>query len=153
GLPGPAHGRGEPAVVGATFRAGSPGAAPGVRPPVAQAATARALHCVNCGECNSVCPIFHAAQVRLPQMLTHLGEALHAGAARGPPGATWLDLCMAWGNWGGVCRAGTPHLPLYEAMQEVSAGAFADPPAREARRERHVAILSALRPSSGYARD
>src|SRR5262249_54936958 len=111
------------------------------------------VHAGNGGECTGACPIFHAAKGRLPQMLTHLGEALHAGEAPGATGATLLDLCMRCGNCEEVCQAGIPHLPLYEAMQEVSAGAFADPTAREARRERHVAILSALRPSSGYARD
>lgn len=153
GLPGPAHRRGEPAVIGAPFQASRAGAAPAVRPPTSQAASARALHCVNCGECNSVCPIFHAAKIRLPQMLTHLGEALHAGEPLGSTGATLLDLCMRCGNCEEVCQAGIPHLPLYETMQEAADRVLADAEARTSRRERHVAILASLRPSHGYARE
>ena len=34
----------------------------------------QAQGCVNCGECNAVCPIFTEAGIRLPQMLTHIGD-------------------------------------------------------------------------------
>src|SRR5262249_43500682 len=121
--PGPARGRGEPAVVGAKFRAGPVGQAAGIppaRPSAAQVASARALHCVNGGECNSVCPIFHESKIRLPQMLTHAGEALHAGVKPGATVATLLDLCMRCGNCEEVCQAGIPPLPLYERMQQVA---------------------------------
>jgi Fe-S oxidoreductase len=116
----------------------------------------RALHCVNCGECNSVCPIFHESKIRLPQMLTHLGEAGRGGGAPSASGDALLDLCMRCGNCEEACQAGIPHLALYDSMQQASERAR---PARggrlepEARRARHVAILNALRGSSGYLRD
>ena len=55
-------------------RAGAAGLAGGRR---RDAAPAR-IHCVNCGECNSVCPVYDAAVIRLPQTLTHRAR----GAAR-----------------------------------------------------------------------
>src|SRR5262245_32332433 len=90
---GPAWGRGEPLAPTAQ-------SAPATTPP------SRALHCVNCGECNSVCPIFHDSKVRLPQMLTHLGEAAFAGATPDQSGGVLLDLCMRCGNCEEVCQAG-----------------------------------------------
>jgi glycolate oxidase len=155
GLAGPARGRGEPALVGATFRvsapgAGAPAAARAAKSP--QVAAARALHCVNCGECNSVCPIFHAAKIRLPQMLTHIGEAMFAGEAVPGTGIKLLDLCMRCGNCEEVCQAGIPHLALYEAMQGATERAESGP-TQEARRERHLAILGVLRSSPAYTRE
>jgi len=141
-LPGPARGRGEPARV----------AAPADPPSV------RAIHCVNCGECNSVCPIFHESKVRLPQMLTHLGEALHGGEPIGRTGGTLLDLCMRCGNCEEVCQAGIPHLALYGQMERADAAGSDAAGGRDAdgrnadRTERHVALLATLR-SSGRYRD
>jgi glycolate oxidase len=153
GLPGPARGRGEPALVGAAFRVTPAGAGGPAGPRSPQVAAARALHCVNCGECNTVCPIFHAAKIRLPQMLTHIGEAMYAGETVGGTGIKLLDLCMRCGNCEEVCQAGIPHLPLYEAMQGVIERAETGVPTQESRRERHLAILGVLRSSSAYLRD
>ena len=110
------------------------------------AAVARAGTCVNCGECNSVCPIFRDSAVRLPQMLTHLAEGVAAGREPGRTASTLLDLCMRCGNCEEVCQAGIPHLPLYEAMQAAADGA------RPRDRERHLAVLGAVRGSEAYAR-
>ncbi|HTK31393.1 MAG TPA: FAD-binding protein [Candidatus Saccharimonadaceae bacterium] len=144
---GPARGRGEPATIGATFQVAPLEGAAANPAPSAQRASARALNCVNCGECNTVCPIFNESKIRLPQMLTHVGEAMHAGQPIGAAGATLLDLCMRCGNCEEVCQAGIPHLPLYEAMQ---AAAEREAPERE---ERHVAVLAALRGSPRYTRE
>lgn len=123
----------------------SPTAASGAAP--AQSPSARAIHCVNCGECNSVCPIFHESKIRLPQMLTHLGESMHAGGAMPATGSTLLDLCMRCGNCEQACQAGIPHLPLYEQLQVASDAA------RPHDVERHTAIVAAVRGSQRYRRD
>jgi ferredoxin len=93
-----------------------------------------------------VCPIFHEAGIRLPQTLTHIGEGIFAGEKITRTGATLLDLCMRCGNCEEVCQAGIPHLPLYEVMQRAAADAGQED------RERHVAILAAVRGSTRYTR-
>jgi len=103
--------------------------------------------CVNCGECNSVCPIFHDAKIRLPQMLTHMGEALASGSVVEGTPQLLLDLCMRCGNCQEVCQADIPHLPLYQALDQRAGTPD------EARRERHAAVLSHLRHSEPYSRE
>lgn len=100
--------------------------------------------CVNCGECNTVCPVYDDARIRLPQMLTHAGERLLSGDSPGASEALLLDLCVRCGNCEEACQAGIPHLPLYERMQRAADAALP----RET--ERHVAIVARLRSSRGY---
>jgi FAD/FMN-containing dehydrogenase/ferredoxin len=139
-FPGPAAGHG--------FTAGErPLAEDGGEVLDSETATGRAIACVNCGECNSVCPIFNESSIRLPQMLTHAGERLHAGAPLGPTTAALLDLCMRCGNCQEVCQGGIPHLPLYRAMQAASVAE------RPPDRERHVLLLERLRGSARYTGD
>jgi len=98
-LPGPGKGRGEAAGTAA-----------------AAAPAARAIHCVNCGECNGVCPVYDSSAIALPQTLTHHGELAYAGGTPGPAVAALLDLCMRCGNCEEVCQAGIPHLEVYAQM-------------------------------------
>ncbi len=67
--PGPGKGHGE---VAGTVAAAAP--------------AARAIHCVNCGECNGVCPVYDSSAIALPQTLTHHGELAYAGAHARPCG-------------------------------------------------------------------
>ena len=125
-FPGPAHGRGEPAQ------------------PARLPAAARALHCVNCGECNSVCPVYDSALVRLPQTLTHLGEVLQAGERLPASAGALLDFCFACGNCEEVCQAGIPHLRLYERLRAAVGGNGS------VDHDRHVAVLEQMRVSDRY---
>jgi FAD/FMN-containing dehydrogenase/ferredoxin len=151
-LPGPARGHGEELA-----RA------------VSAAPTARAIHCVNCGECNGVCPVYHRSTVRLPQTLVHWGEGLHVRRRPLSSLPVLLDLCMRCGNCEEVCQAGIHHLELYDAMathlsgevgeRPLAAGQVADPalltadPARISDDECHVTMLAALRASGAYRND
>ena len=126
-MPGPGHRRGKPTQE-----------VEGAEP------TAHSIGCVNCGECNSVCPIFHESKIRLPQMLTHIGESHHGGESVDASGSALLDLCMRCGNCQEVCQSGIPHLPLYDALQQDSDTNQGEHP------ERHVLLLERLRSSSRY---
>ena len=123
GSPGPPSGRGE--------AAGTAAGAP--RRP------ARRIHCVNCGECNSVCPVFDEAKIRLPQMLTHLGEALHAGERAAGQPARRCSTC--------ACAAATARRSARPASRTCRSttrwrGARRRRPRRR-ERERHVALAGA----------
>ena len=137
-LPGPAAGRGAPI----TAAHGAPIAARPDGGDAAGAPTARAIQCVNCGECNSVCPVYDAAGVRLPQTLTHRAELLHGGHVPATSTARLLELCTRCGNCEEVCQAGIPHLVVYRRLDEACAPAFDY--VRQAR------MLAALRSSARY---
>jgi FAD/FMN-containing dehydrogenase/ferredoxin len=109
-----------------------------------RAAADRAVGCVNCGECNAVCPIYQHSGIRLPQVLTHLGESVVRGDEPSRTGAVLLDFCLRCGNCEEVCQAGIPHLPLYESMQAASDRV------RAPDRDRQVAILEIVRGSGHY---
>ncbi|HUK78854.1 MAG TPA: 4Fe-4S dicluster domain-containing protein, partial [Thermoleophilia bacterium] len=106
-VPGPGYHRGEPAGA-AGARASLP-------------VLSRPLHCVNCGECNAVCPLYDALALRLPQSLVHAAET--AGARRALPAgaAELLDLCLRCGGCEQVCQAGIAHLATYAALEALRA--------------------------------
>jgi FAD/FMN-containing dehydrogenase/ferredoxin len=161
-VPGPGHGRGEPVGRGtggpALYDTGDlvrhGRGEPGRRDlPV----LARSLHCVNCGECNAVCPVYDELALRLPQALVHHGETT-CKRRRLPAGAgVLLDLCLRCGGCEQVCQAGIAHLEVYAALEELrpvkpareSAKPNSDDQASRAARE---AALAALRRSPRYRR-
>ena len=144
-VPGSAHGHGAPARAAA-----QPGAAPDL--PV----LARALHCVNCGECNAVCPVYDELALRLPQALVHHGET--ACARRRLPAGTdvLLDACLRCGGCEQVCQAGIAHLDLYAALEALRAVVPEPEPVgadgSQAGRATRAAALAALRRSPRYRR-
>jgi FAD/FMN-containing dehydrogenase/ferredoxin len=140
-LPGPARGHGEE-----------------LADAVSAAPTARAIHCVNCGECNGVCPVYHRSTVRLPQTLVHWGEGLHARSRPLSSLPVLLDLCMRCGNCEEVCQAGIHHLKVYDAMATHMSRRVPSTEAPAASHgiaddERHVTMLAALRASGAYRND
>ncbi len=137
-------GRAARAVLGLLRARGGGTPTPAPRP-CDTASTGRAIHCVNCGECNSVCPVYDAALIRLPQTLTHRAEALHGGETPAVSTARLLELCMRCGNCEEVCQAGIPHLDVYGSLDEACASAFDY--VRQAR------SLATIRASEGYRDD
>ena len=155
-VPGSAHRRGAP------VRASSVGSGRGAaRGPVASLPVlARALHCVNCGECNAVCPVYDELALRLPQALVHHAET--AGARRRLPAGTGvlLDACVRCGGCEQVCQAGIAHLDVYAELESIRRSRDAATPARDGApagddspdRAALQAALAALRRSPRYRR-
>jgi len=136
-VPGPAHRRGEP-----VRRQTS--AAPAL--PV----LARPLHCVNCGECNAVCPLYDAVALRLPQSLVHAAETAGPRRALSAGAGELLDLCVRCGSCEQVCQAGIAHLATYAELEALRAARPTGPEAE--RRAAHETTLAALRRTPRYRR-
>ena len=145
-VPGPGHGRGEPVRhdAGESGRRNLP-------------VLARPLHCVNCGECNAVCPVYDELALRLPQALVHHGETACARRRLSAGAGVLLDLCLRCGGCEQVCQAGIAHLEVYAALEELRPAT----PARESAdsgsgdqgsRATREAALAALRRSPRYRR-
>ncbi len=152
-VPGPGRGRGEPVRGLATGRGAavcggtSPGAERVVAPSASLPILARPLHCVNCGECNAVCPLYDALALRLPQSLVHAAETAAARRTLPSGAAGLLDLCLRCGSCEQVCQAGIAHLATYAALETLrSTDASAD------RRAARQATLAALRRTPRYRR-
>ncbi|HUK77933.1 MAG TPA: 4Fe-4S dicluster domain-containing protein, partial [Thermoleophilia bacterium] len=155
-VPGPGHRRGEPVRGEAARRqaaGGMPvGTGPAAAPPASLPVLSRPLHCVNCGECNAVCPLYDALALRLPQSLVHAAET--AGARRALPAgaAELLDLCLRCGSCEQVCQAGIAHLATYAALEALRpTDAAGDAPSGD-RRAARQATLAALRRTPRYRR-
>ena len=133
-----ATGRGA-AVCGGT----SPGAG-GRRASASLPVLARPLHCVNCGECNAVCPLYDALALRLPQSLVHAAETAAARRALPSGAAGLLDLCLRCGSCEQVCQAGIAHLATYAAARGA---ALARTPCRRDRTRPRGAAGHAGRPA------
>ncbi len=174
-VPGPGHRRGEPVRGVAAGSAAPRGAAArgaaargdrsseagrAVATSASLPALARPLHCVNCGECNAVCPLYDALALRLPQSLVHAAET--AGARRALPAgaAGLLDLCLRCGSCEQVCQAGIAHLATYAALEALrptdasgdgasgaARSATGSPPGRALRRPSRRAAGHAGRPA------
>ena len=150
-VPGSAHGRGAPArpePAGAGHKAGAGG------PVASLPVLSRALHCVNCGECNAVCPVYDELALRLPQALVHHAET--ACARRRPQAGTGvlLDLCLRCGGCEQVCQAGIAHLDIYAALEALRRPRAPAAPPRVGSQGRTArqAGLTALRRSPRYRR-
>ena len=108
-VPGSAHGHGRP------VRPGLADAGPGTAAAGAAASLpvlARALHCVNCGECNVVCPVYDSGSAIRPAADAHpvMASSPTPGDRARPRQVRrgLLDLCHALRQLRGGVQAGIP---------------------------------------------